>query len=261
MLVDATDIARMLGASRPQVVHLAATRPDFPAAAVASDGARRRWERVAVERWAARQIDVQWGWRRPRVWAPGDLTRRTHELFDLAAGEATRMHHDFIGDLHVLLALAHPDCRGAAPRVLAACGLRLAELRAAVAKKLGRPLEPSRRGLLLDRQTGRLLEQAKSIAIALRDEQVSSEHVLLALTEAAPRSTAAALLAEREIDRGELMQRVFALTECGPSVARPPGDAVAQDSVDAADAARALCVSRGRPARTRCVTRFSAVRR
>jgi len=249
LLVDASEVARMLGTSRRQVAQLAASSPDFPGPVADVAGPRRRWERSEILRWAARQPDLPAGWTRAKVSGPGDFTKRARQIMDIAGRESEALNHDFIGDVHLLLALLHPDAPGAARKALESCGLGLDELRESVIGEVGKPETPPLHGRLLDRQTNTLIQQAKLKAIELRDEEVSSEHVLLALVEAAPGSAAGPLLAERSepAEPAELAERVIALTEDGGGAAmRPAGDTVAVREIDAAEAARVLGVSRAR---------------
>lgn len=249
VLVDASQVARMLGASRRQVAQLASNQGDFPSPVIQAAQARRRWDRPEILRWAAGRPELTAGWSRPQLSGPGDFTKRTREIMDIARRESQALNHDFIGDVHVLLALLHPDCRGAARKALESCGLQLEEMRESVAAELGEPETPPPHGGLLDRQTNTLIEQAKRKAIELRDEDVSSEHVLLALTKAAHTSPVGPLLAQRGVDPAELGERVIALTETDAAAARRPADdTLAAHKIDAAEAARVLGVSRARVA-------------
>ena len=246
-LVDASGVARMLGTSRRQVAQLAVDDSNFPSAAAEAPGARRRWERAEILQWAARQADIPGGWSRPDLSSPGAFTKRTRQVMDVAGRQSEALNHDFIGDVHLLLALLHPDCPGAARKVLESAGVRHEEMRESVIAELGMPERPQLHGRLLDRHTNTLIEQAKLKAIELRDEEVSSEHVLLALAEAGQRSPAGRLLAERDVDPDELAERVIALTDTAGAAARSTGgDTVAVEKIDAAEAARVLSVSRAR---------------
>ena len=245
--VYASEVARVLGTSRRAVVQLALSRPDFPAAVSAADNARRRWSRSEVLGWAARQPELAPGWNAPTLSAPGDLTNRTRHILDIAARESSALNHDFVGDVHVLLALFDRDCPGAAREALTSSGARLDELCEAVIAQLGKPEQAPVHGRLLDRQTSTLLERATLEAVELRDETVSSEHVLLALVGAADHSAVGGLLAGRGVDPCEVADRVVALTEGDGVAARGAGgDTLAVQAIDAAEAARVLGVSRAR---------------
>jgi len=249
VLVDASEVARMLGASRRQVVQLASDQADFPNPVAQGAYARRRWERTEILRWAARGPVLTVGWRHPQLLQPGAPTKCTREIMSIAGRESVGLNHDFIGDVHLLLALLHPDCPGAARKALGSCGLQLGEVRESVAAELGKPETPPPHGWLpWDSQTNALIEHAKLKAVALRDEDVSSEHVLLALTEAAHQSGVGRLLAERGVDAAELGERVTALTEADAAATRRADDTVAAKKIDAAESARVLGVSRVRVA-------------
>jgi predicted DNA-binding transcriptional regulator AlpA len=53
-LISTEEIAKMLGVSRAHATGRIVKRPDFPKPAVNISQRLRRWERRAVERWAAR---------------------------------------------------------------------------------------------------------------------------------------------------------------------------------------------------------------
>ena len=57
MLIDASEVARILGTSRQRVAELAATETDFPPADDQRPEARRLWDRSAIDAWAASHPD------------------------------------------------------------------------------------------------------------------------------------------------------------------------------------------------------------
>lgn len=124
-LLDPSEVARVLGTGRQLVAELAATAADFPPPVDEGDHGRRRWDRHAIERWAAAQPDLAWGWSRPKLPKPGGMTERVDQIMRIAVREASGLNHDFLGDAHLLLALLSPSCPGAAPRALKSCGLGL----------------------------------------------------------------------------------------------------------------------------------------
>ena len=210
-LVTAAEVARILGVTRGRVVELAASEADFPAAEPTATGGRR-WPRAAVEAWAAAHPDR--GPRHPGLEVPpaGRKSRQVWKVLDLAAKEAKALHHTWIDQDHLLLAMLRPDCPGAAPAVLASFGVTAAPLREAWVASMGDPYEPHQRGIALPPATQLLLEHASLEAFALADAEVWSEHVLLAMT-GRWESFAAGWLRRRGVEAAAVRQRVVDLTE------------------------------------------------
>jgi hypothetical protein len=134
-------------------------------------------------------------------------------VVDLAHDEAGALHHDWVDQDHLLLALLHPDCPGAARAVLESFGVTAAPLRAAWVASMGDPYEPHHRGILFATGQQLVLERANLEALALADAEVASEHVLLALTTRQDRSFAASWLQRHGVDAAALRQRVVDYTE------------------------------------------------
>ena len=218
-LVTAAEAARILGVTRGRVVELAASAVGFPAAEATATGGRR-WPRAAVEAWAAAPPDrgpVEPGLEVPPA---GKKSRQVWKVVDLAAEEATALHHDWIDWDHLMLALLRPGCPGAAGAALASFGVTAAPLREAFVASMGDPYEPHHRGITLPPAAQLLLERANLEAFALADAEVSSEHVLLALT-GRWESFAAGWLRRHGVDAPAVRQRVVDLTEG----AEPPAPA------------------------------------
>jgi predicted DNA-binding transcriptional regulator AlpA len=220
-LVTAAEVARILGVTRSRVIVLAGSEPDFPPAEPTATGGRR-WPHAAVEAWAAAHPD-----RGPldpgiEILPIGQWPWQVQAVVDLAHGEARALHHHWVGQDHLLLALLHPDCPGAARAVLESFGVAAAPLREAFVASMGDPYEPHQRGTLLPAGQQLVLERANLEAVALADAEVASEHVLLALTARWDRSFASHWLQARGIDPAALRQRVVAFTEGGELPEPPP---------------------------------------
>jgi hypothetical protein len=213
-LVTAAEAARILGVTRGRVVELAGSAVGFPAAEATATGGRR-WPRAAVEAWAAAHPDR--GPRHPGLQVPpvGERSRQVWKVVDLAAEEATGLHHDWVSQDHLLLALLHPACPGAARAVLESFGVTAAPLRAALVASMGDPYQPHHRGVSLPPAVQLLLERANLEALALADAEVASEHVLLALTARWDGSAATGWLARHGVEAAAVRQRVVDLTEGG----------------------------------------------
>ncbi len=219
--VTAAEAARILGVTRARVVELAGSTVGFPAAEATASGGRR-WPRAAVEAWAAAHPDR--GPRHPGLKVPpvGELPRQVRKVIDLAAEEATALHHPWISDDHLALALLHPDCPGAARAVLESFGVTAAPLREALVASMGDPYEPHHRGVSLSPSEKLVLERANLEAFALADTEVASEHVLLALTGRWDGSFATGWLQRHGVDAAALRQRVVDLTQGGELPAPVP---------------------------------------
>lgn len=142
------------------------------------------------------------GWRRGTY--PFDrFTERAKHAFVLAQEEAVRAGQEYIGDDHLLLALA-ADPNSSSNRALLAAGLDLERLRAAVQS------EPPGLGSGLLSTLGiptsnmkRIVEAAFKHARREGDRSVGTLHLLTALVSE-PDTRAAALLARLGIDAGRV---------------------------------------------------------
>jgi hypothetical protein len=230
--VTAAEAARILGMTRGRVVELATSAADFPAAEATATGGRR-WPRAAVEAWAAAHPDrgpLDPGLKVPPI---GEWSWQVRKVIDLAAEEARALHHTWIGEDHLALALLHPDCPGAARAVLESFGVTAALLREAFVASMGDPYEPHRRWVSLSPAQQLVLERANLEAFALADAEVASEHVLLALTGRWDGSLATGWLQRHGVDAAAVCQRVVDLTEGGelPEPAPLPADEPAWPAV------------------------------
>lgn len=141
--------------------------------------------------------------------------------------EAGDLNHHWIGPEHLLLALLHEECPGIAREVLASFGLSLAEARDALVDSMGDPFEPHNRGLIFPPGTQLVLERANLKAVQLEDDEVTGEHVLLAITDRWENFQLFPFLAERGIDAEAVRDRVIGSLgtteglESAPSVTPP----------------------------------------
>jgi len=219
-LAAAAEAARILGVTRGRLLELAASAADFPPSESAATGGRV-WPRAAVEAWAAAHLDR--GPRHTGLEVPpvGEWPPQVQQVASLAAAEARALHHNWVGQDHLLLALLHPDCPGAAPAVLASFGITAQPLRDDFIASMGDPFEAGQPGATWSPAAQLLLERASLEAVALADAEVASEHVLLALTSRWDGSFATGWLQRRGIDSQAVRRRVVDLTE-GMPVPEPP---------------------------------------
>jgi len=152
------------------------------------------------------------GGRSPQVW----------KVANLAGAEAQALNHTWIGPEHLLAALVHPDCPGAARSVLASLGVTAERLRQARQRSFVDPFEPGSGWKQANPAFQLVLERAHLEAVLLADAEVTSEHVLLALASHWARDAATtAVLSRRGLDPAEVRRRVLDLTE-GVAVPPPP---------------------------------------
>ncbi|HUP68376.1 MAG TPA: Clp protease N-terminal domain-containing protein [Acidimicrobiales bacterium] len=211
-LVGAAEVAAILGVSRQRVAQLVTSTLDFPLPEVELS-AGRIWAREAIERWAAYHAERGPRARGITVPAAGQWPPAVQTVADIASQQASDLNHHWLGIDHVLLALLHPDCPGLARAVLESFGLTLEDCRAALAASMGDPFEPHNRGLTVAPATQLLFDAAKLKAVELHDEEVASEHVLLALTEKWQSRPMTAMLAGRRVEAAEVRHRTLAMSE------------------------------------------------
>ena len=202
-------------------MELAAADPAFPASQPTPAGGHS-WPRVAVQAWAAANPDRGPLHRGPELPLVGGRSPQVWKVANLAGAEAQALNHTWIGPEHLLAALVHPDCPGAARSVLASLGVTAERLRQARQRSFVDPFEPGSDWRLANPAFQLVLERAHLEAVLLADGEVTSEHVLLALASHwASDAATTALLGRRGLDPAEVRRRVLDLTE-GVAVPPPP---------------------------------------
>jgi Clp amino terminal domain, pathogenicity island component len=179
-LVAAAEAARLLGVTRQRVLDLAAAAADFPSAEPTFTGGRL-WPRAAVHAWAATHPDQGPIFTGPDLPRDGGHPRQIWSVLNRAADQAHELNHPWIGDEHLVLGMLHPDCPGAARRVLESFGIHPEPFRQAFIHTMGDPWETTPTHTTLSPATQLVLERANLEAARLADTEVTSEHVLLAL--------------------------------------------------------------------------------
>jgi ATP-dependent Clp protease ATP-binding subunit ClpB len=133
----------------------------------------------------------------------GKMTQRAQLALQAARAEAVRLNHQQVDVEHLLLALMDQE-DGLIPRLLERLGVSLAALRSRVQEELER--RPKVSGdteegkIYITQGLNDLLVKAADQAKRLKDEFVSVEHLLLAMTEQGRRSPAGRLLAESGVE-------------------------------------------------------------
>jgi Clp amino terminal domain, pathogenicity island component len=219
--LSTAEAARILGVSRGRVVELATSDPGFPPSQPSPAGGRA-WPRVAVESWAAAHPDREPLHRGPSLPEVGGRSPAVWKVANLAGEEAQARNHTWIGPEHLLAALVHPDCPGAARAVLASLGVTAERLRQAHERSFIDPYEPGSGWKTVNPAFQLVLERANLEAVLLADAEVTSEHVLLALaSQWAADATATALPPRGDLDPAGVHRRVLDITE-GVAVPPPP---------------------------------------
>ena len=112
------------------------------------------------------------------------VTMRVEQILAAANGEAARLHHEYIGTEHILLALSS-DHQGVAAAALTNLGVDLNEVRAGVESsvKPGRPGAPPLATRPFTSRTRRALDLAGSAAREMGHSYLGTEHLLLGLLD------------------------------------------------------------------------------
>jgi hypothetical protein len=143
------------------------------------------------------------------------FTREARRVVTLAQTEAKELGHDWIGTEHLLLGvLAAADSIGG--RALAELGITADHVRADISRIVGDAEEPPpkrrRRGprMPFTPRSKKVLELSLRVARKMKDDFISSEHIVLALLDEGE-GVAAEILREREIEEKELRRCILAL--------------------------------------------------
>ena len=111
----------------------------------------------------------------------GNFTARAQRAIQLAAREADRFNHPYIGTEHLLLGLVALG-EGVAVEVLEEIGVSLDDVRIAVERMVGFGGETKAKGELpYTPRTKKVLQLAVSEAHAMQQQLAGTEHLLLAL--------------------------------------------------------------------------------
>jgi ATP-dependent Clp protease ATP-binding subunit ClpB len=135
------------------------------------------------------------------------FTTRAHEAILAAQQLAEGEGHPELTAGHLLLSLIdQPD--GVVPAILERAGADAAGLAQATRERLGHLPRVSGEGtqLSMSNEARRVLTEAHAIAERMRDEYVSTEHLLLAILEDATGSDAKRLLEQHGVDSASVME-------------------------------------------------------
>ena len=109
------------------------------------------------------------------------ISMRMQHLLDVANDEAARLHHEYIGTEHLLLALT-ADQGGVAVAALQNLGVKVEDIRTRVERTVrpGSPVNPPGKRPLTSR-TQRVLDLSAGAARELGHSYVGTEHLLLGM--------------------------------------------------------------------------------
>jgi ATP-dependent Clp protease ATP-binding subunit ClpB len=138
-----------------------------------------------------------------------DLSKHTEKAQQVVLGAKTlaeESNHSQVEPLHLLSALL-TQADGVVPQIISKLGTPPAQLAAEVQQALSRRPKAYGTGarVSLDRSLDQVFRQAEREARQMRDEYISTEHLLLALT-ASEAGEAARILAQRGVDRSAILQ-------------------------------------------------------
>jgi ATP-dependent Clp protease ATP-binding subunit ClpB len=146
---------------------------------------------------------------------PNRLTEKTQEALHDAQTKALRYGHTEVDVEHLLLALLDQP-EGVVPRLLRRADVDVDALRAALEQHLETRPRVSGPGaapgqVYVARSLAQVLDAAEQEAQRLKDEYVSVEHVLLAMTESGSASAAGRILREHGVTRERFLEGLSAI--------------------------------------------------
>jgi Clp amino terminal domain, pathogenicity island component len=110
------------------------------------------------------------------------FTQPSRRVVVLAQEEAGLLNHNYIGTEHILLGLIHEE-DGVAARAIVSLGLTLEMARERVRDIIGPGPQPPSGHIPFTPRAKKVLELSLREAIALKDDYISTEHILLGLIQ------------------------------------------------------------------------------
>ncbi len=139
---------------------------------------------------------------------PDRLTVKSAEAFNEAVSLARKNGNPLVYDLHLLQALVRQD-EGVVAPVLQKLGVSLPTLTSQVEREIARYPKQSGAQPSVSRELNQVFDRAEEEAKSLDDEYISTEHVLLALTDV--RGEAKGILSALGVDRGAVLEALKAV--------------------------------------------------
>src|SRR5687767_4510543 len=137
------------------------------------------------------------------------LTVKSAEALNEAIAQARRAGNPLVYDLHLLLALLNQD-EGIVVPVLQKLGLNVTQLREQVEREAARFPKQSNAQPSLSRELNQVLDKAEGDAKGLGDEYISTEHLLLALSDTKG-SESRTILSALGADRAAILEALQAV--------------------------------------------------
>jgi Clp amino terminal domain, pathogenicity island component/UvrB/uvrC motif len=135
------------------------------------------------------------------------FTERARQVVVLAQDEARGLRHNYIGTEHILLGLLREE-EGLAARVLESLDITIEEVRAQVARIVGRGDEVTTGQIPFTPRAKKVLELSLREAISLGHGYIGTEHVLLGLVRE-NEGVAARILLDFDADPERVREEVF----------------------------------------------------
>ncbi len=139
---------------------------------------------------------------------PDRLTVKSAEAFNEAVSLARKNGNPLVYDLHLLLALVRQD-EGVVAPVLQKLGVSLPTLTSQVEREIARYPKQSGAQPSVSRELNQVFDRAEEEAKSLDDEYISTEHLLLALTDV--RGEAKGSLSALGVTRGDVLEALKAV--------------------------------------------------
>jgi ATP-dependent Clp protease ATP-binding subunit ClpC len=147
------------------------------------------------------------------------FTERSRQVIVLAQDEARGLGHNYIGTEHILLGLLREE-ECVAARVLDSLGIDVADIRRQVAEIVGRGEGTPAGQIPFTPRAKRVLELALKESLALGQEFIGTEHILLGLVRETE-GVAARILADAGADADRVRSAV--IEAVGGTVSRQQG--------------------------------------
>jgi len=135
------------------------------------------------------------------------FSERARQVIVLAQDEARALRHNYIGTEHILLGLMREE-EGLAARLLESLDISVEEMRAQIARVVGRGNGVTAEQIPFTPRAKRVLEMALREALSLGHNYIGTEHILLALVRVSEGRAARILLdfdADAEKIRNEII--------------------------------------------------------
>ena len=142
------------------------------------------------------------------------FTERSRHVVVLAQAEARLLRHNYIGTEHLLLGLVGEE-EGLAGRVLDAFDVTVDEVRAQVARRVGRGDEVTTGEIPFTPRAKKALELALREALSLGHEYIDTQHILLGLVRE-NEGVAAHILLDFDADAEKIRNEIVRM-QSGPS--------------------------------------------